>query len=84
MKGLDTGETDDNDNMVAKAIAIVAAIKSTKQQRKLFHEYTNERTKQNPQTLRNKDEHNSSQETKQMFETLTLNHNYNCRNQTIA
>jgi hypothetical protein len=29
MKGLDTGETDDNDNMVAKAIAIVAAIKST-------------------------------------------------------
>jgi hypothetical protein len=31
MKILDTGETDDNDNMVAKAIAIVSAIKSTKQ-----------------------------------------------------
>jgi hypothetical protein len=31
MKGLDTGETDDNDNIAGKAIAIVAAIKSTKQ-----------------------------------------------------
>jgi hypothetical protein len=31
IKGLDTGGTDDNDNMVVKAIAIIAAIKSTKQ-----------------------------------------------------